>query len=85
VKNQEIQKAYNLIESCLEYDKDMSESPDRYEKALQIAKEIFDKQVSRKPNNIDGEYTCIKCDITIAMDDEYCWFCGQKLDWEAVE
>lgn len=79
---QEIKEAYALIESCLEYDKDMSDYPDRYEKALQIAKEIFDKQVSRKPNNIDGEYTCTKCDITIAMHDEYCWFCGQKLDWE---
>lgn len=28
------------------------------------------------------EYSCPKCELTISEYDEYCWHCGQKLDWE---
>ena len=42
-------EAYNLIALCLDYDKDMSEHPERYEMALQIAREVFHKQTPAKP------------------------------------
>ena len=37
-------EAYKLIESCLEYDKDMSEYPERYDMALQIARGALKKE-----------------------------------------
>ena len=43
-----LDEAYDLIESCLDYDKDMSDYPERYELALQIAKELFQKQTPMK-------------------------------------
>ena len=42
------EEAYDLIESCLEYDKDMSEYPERYEMALKIAREVFQAEIERQ-------------------------------------
>ena len=42
-------EAYQLIESCLEYDKGMSENPEAYDEAIRLAKEAFDKQEPVKP------------------------------------
>ena len=38
------EEAYDLIESCLEYDKDMSDYPERYDMALQIVREMLKKE-----------------------------------------
>lgn len=76
------EEAYNLIELCLDYDKDMSDYPERYEMALQVARDVFHKQTPVKPMSNQGEYTCPMCELTIAEGDEYCWHCGQKLDWD---
>ena len=80
------EEAYNLIELCLDYDKDMSEHPEKYERALQIAREVFHKQTPVKPCINEGEYICSVCEklehSTLGKGDEYCWHCGQKIDWE---
>ena len=80
------EEAYNLIELCLDYDKDMSEHPEKYERALQIAREVFLKQTPVKPCINEGEYICSVCEklehSTLGKGDEYCWHCGQKIDWE---
>ena len=85
-------EAYQLIESCLEYDKDMSEYPERYEMALQIAREVFHKQIPKKPSEqryvnyeIENELIghCPSCRIKwdVSFWQRYCSNCGQKLDW----
>ena len=80
------EEAYNLIELCLDYDKDMSDCPEKYERALQIAREVFDKQRPVKPCINEGEYICSVCDklehSTLGKGDKYCWNCGQRIDWE---
>ena len=82
------EEAYNLIELCLHYDKQMSECPERYEMALQIARDAFYKQTPVKPFVDEGEYACSVCDklehSTLGKGDDYCWHCGQKIDWEEI-
>lgn len=90
-------EAYQLIESCLEYDKDMSDNPEAYVEAIGIAKEVFDKQEPMKPvieqgapsyyggSGICREYcACPKCGEAVGRGDDkanYCPECGQKIDW----
>ena len=82
------EEAYNLIELCLNYDKDMSECPERYEMALQIARDVFHKQVPVEPTARfypDGsvESTCPNCrEVVEEESPNYCPSCGQKIDWE---
>ena len=84
----EPEEAYSLIELCLNYDKHMSECPERYEMTLQIAREAFHKQTPVKPTARfypDGsvESTCPNCQESV--EEElfiYCPNCGQAIDWE---
>lgn len=50
--------------------------------AVDKAIQSLEKQKPMKPLVINGECTCPMCDVTIAEKDEYCWKCGQKLEWE---
>lgn len=79
-------EAYQLIKSCLEYDKDMSENPEAYENAIRLAKEVFVKQEQMKPDRLCG-FSCRSCSGRLARQTDlvrqkYCHHCGQKLDWE---
>lgn len=82
-----LEEAYDLIELCLDYDKSMSDYPERYEMALQIAREVFHKQTPVRPI-YDHEYEEMMCafcrDIVSGWDGSpnYCPYCGQAIDWE---
>lgn len=87
------EEAYRLIELCLEYDKDMSDYPERYDMALCIAMEVFQKQVPMKPYNdrFDGKCCPIcferatfqtwKHGYPVLIKMNYCQNCGQAIDW----
>ena len=45
---------------------------------VKIALKALEKAVPTKPN-INNEYFCEKCLMTV--DNEYCRWCGQKIDW----
>ena len=83
-------EAYQLIESCLEHDKGMSENPEAYVEAIRLAKEVFDKQDPIKPaKEIFGNYDCPVCNAYVEFSGnqsyykhEYCSSCGQAIDWE---
>ena len=53
---------------------------------LKLAIEALRKQTPVKPCVNEGEYICSVCDklehSTLGKGDEYCWHCGQKIDWE---
>ena len=49
---------------------------------IDFISEAMDKQAKMTPMSNQGEYTCPMCELTIVDGDEYCWHCGQKLDWE---
>ena len=81
------EEAYNLIELCFYYDKEMSEYPERYDMALQIARDAFHKQTPVKPtyDHRYAEMGCAFCGNMIGGWEErpnYCPNCGQKIDWE---
>lgn len=80
------EEAYRLIELCLEYDKDMSDYPERYDMALCIAREVFQKQVPVKPvyDHRYAEMGCAFCGNPVGGWEEspdYCPQCGQAIDW----
>lgn len=80
------EEAYNLIELCLDYDKNMSEQPERYERALHIAREVFHKQTLAKPvyDPRYHEMGCAYCGNQVSGWEElpnYCPQCGQAIDW----
>lgn len=47
---------------------------------LELAVKALEKQIPMKPI-IDSENICPYCGITINEGDEYCFDCGQKIDW----
>lgn len=49
-----------------------------------------EKQTDEKPTAVLGtfggtEYECKNCGSDVCYGDEYCRWCGQKLDWSDVE
>ena len=81
------EEAYNLIELCFYYDKEMSEYPERYDMALQIAREVFHKQTPVKPT-YDYSWASTACSVCGSPmggweeSPKYCPNCGQAIDWE---
>ena len=63
-----------------------SDSPnivsDEDNESVEFALEAMEKQYPMRPLSSHGEYICPRCEITVAWVDRYCWYCGQKLDWE---
>lgn len=62
------------------------------DEACIVACEALDKQVAKKPNAARcGDYACPSCGNTVGevvgiairylVKDEFCKYCGQKLDW----
>ncbi len=45
-------------------------------------KKLEKKQEPMKTILSHGECGCPRCEVTLSEGDEYCWHCGQKLDWE---
>ena len=44
--------------------------------------QLEEKQEPMKPVDKETEYACGQCDTHVAYKYDYCWKCGQKLDWE---
>ena len=84
------EEAYNLIELCLYYDKQMSECPERYDMALQIARDVFHKQTPVKLTYYHryAKMGCAFCGNLVDGWEEspnYCPNCGQKIGWTEDE
>ena len=50
----------------------------------EISKQVKRLEKKQEPMNTilsHGECGCPRCEVTILEGDEYCWHCGQKLDW----
>lgn len=43
--------------------------------------DLLYKESAMKPVDKETEYACGQCDTHVAYKDDYCWHCGQKLDW----
>lgn len=44
--------------------------------------DLVDRDSPMKPVDKETEYACGQCDTHVAYKDDYCWKCGQKLNWE---
>lgn len=60
--------------------------------ALQMAIKALEKQIPKKPFNIEGDYTasygnCPNCENIVCDNEDYkyCNECGQSLDWSDTE
>lgn len=64
-----------------------------YAAAFEVAIEALEKQIPKKPYDVDTEYKtfdCPECLSKIYTDDDvrdcgYCCVCGQALDWGETE
>ena len=63
-----------------------------YEKigTLEEVRETVEKQKEERPRPVLGifggeEYECRECGNTVEYMDDYCKWCGQKLNWSEVE
>ena len=57
---------------------------------LEECREAVEKQTDEKPTAVLGtfggkEYECKNCGSDVCYGDEYCRWCGQKLDWSDQE
>lgn len=66
---------------------------DRVQQAEDLAIKALEKQIPRKPYDVDEEYKTFDCPVCLSKlyaDDDvqdcgYCCICGQKLLWEGKE
>ena len=53
-----------------------------YQKALEVSAKALEKQIAKKPNIWESCYACCcSCKRRIVRDNNYCCYCGQKIDW----
>ena len=80
-----IKEAIENIKDCVLYSikqHNWREEQDAYdEESLTIAVAAMEKQDPMKPYFEHG-YFCSGCNSEIVPGTDYCWNCGQKLDWE---
>lgn len=63
------------------------------EEALEVAIQALEKQVDKKPIHAHGNYYCPTCkDTWLLWDDaipnehdNFCRYCGQRIDWSVGE
>ena len=54
--------------------------------AAQMAIKALEKQIPKKPDRWKSGYACCySCKRGIVREDNYCCYCGQKLDWSDEE
>ena len=74
-----ISKAIRTVESIF------SDSPnivsDEDNESVEFALKAMDKQDPIKPIEEGKQYYCPICELNIGWADDYCWHCGQKMDW----
>lgn len=55
-------------------------------KVLEMAINALKKQIPKKPDRWKSGYACCySCKRGIVREDNYCCYCGQKLDWSDEE
>ena len=52
-----------------------------YREALVLSAMAIDKQIPKKPDRWESGHACCSCKRGIVREDNYCCYCGQKIDW----
>ena len=48
----------------------------------ELAINVLEKQIAKKPDRWESGYACCcSCKRGIVREDNYCCYCGQKIDW----
>lgn len=50
-----------------------------------VIREALEKQIPMKPIKAEYDYNCPICGYEYLINQNYCQYCGQKLDWSEVE
>jgi membrane protease subunit (stomatin/prohibitin family) len=59
--------------------------------ALEILEELVERDTPKKIEYNDYEYPCcpdcgeVQCPNVYAMNNDFCPYCGQRLDWSEIE
>ena len=54
----------------------------RLRTAEEFAIKALEKQIAKKPDRWESGYACCcSCKRGIVREDNYCCYCGQKIDW----
>lgn len=54
--------------------------------AFEVSIKALEKQIPKKPDRWKSGYACCySCKRGIVREDNYCCYCGQKLNWESDE
>ena len=84
---------YEEAIKILQVERDYAQFPQYVKEAIKIATYVLEKQIPKKPINVEKHYyecPCCKQDLGVSDDDifvyenhtpMYCSNCGQALDW----
>ena len=84
---------YEEAIEILQEERDYAQFPQYVKEAIKIATSAIEKQIPKKPINVEKHYyecPCCKQDLGVSDDDifvyenpikKYCNNCGQALDW----
>ena len=60
--------------------------PQKRAEAIDMAINALERQIPKKPDRWKSGYACCySCKRGIVREDNYCCYCGQKLDWSDEE
>ncbi len=76
-----ISEAIRMVEIAFGYSTAIHDDWKLDDEALTIAILAMKKQEPMKPY-FEYEYFCSGCNSEIVQGTDYCWNCGQKLDWK---
>lgn len=75
----------DVLSSTVRYDESLEYELTSYDVDwLEKAKEAVEKQIPKKPVEVRNEIVCPTCK-TLVGSSPYCRYCGQVLDWSAIE
>lgn len=71
-----VKHALKMVDNCIDIKINCSG-------AKEIIKDVLSKQLTLKPffDNIEDFYHCSRCEAIVLKTQNYCDFCGQKIDW----
>ncbi len=76
-----ISEAIRMVEIAFGYSTAIHDDWKLDDEALTIAIEAMKKQIPMKPY-FEHVYFCSVCNSEVVSGTDYCWNCGQKLDWK---
>lgn len=84
IESQAIKQLKDILGECTESDEAVCYVTNVDAPVLKIAINALGKQIPNKPNRWEsGHACCCSCKRGIVREDNYCCYCGQRIDFES--